>query len=92
MDNLQEKLISGSGIVFGKQYCLKNNMKHDGIIYILRDCGFDDDNGGYPTTEYAPAILFDKHEEPESIFHLFENDLSEFMDCRVIKKAPPKRG
>lgn len=82
---LQDNLIPGNSIKFGKEYCKANNC-----IYLTNTVkpiilgSFDNDNGGFSSTEEAPSILNKTNHELDSIFHLFENDLSGFMDCEII--------
>lgn len=41
-------------------------------------------NGLCDDIETAPSIWDEERREFHSIYHLFENDLSEFMDCEII--------
>lgn len=84
--DLKNKLIIGTRIRIGEKYkksCA--GLFQTGQIIELVEGLFEHDNGLY--TEYlkCPAWWDEKAGDFESIYHLFENDLSGFMDCEVIE-------
>jgi len=80
---LEEKLIIGAKIKIGKEYAeYTQNFKEAEIIELIEG-SFDEDNGLYCYTSYAPAV-FVEHDF-ESIYHLFGNNLEDFKDCEIIQ-------
>lgn len=76
----------GDKIKIGKKYSIfSNNQFKPGEIIILIDGEFDEYNGLYTETLHAPSIWDEEQQEFDSIFHLFGNDLEDFLDCEVIK-------
>jgi hypothetical protein len=49
---------------------------------------FDYENGLYTETQTAPSLWDEKRKEFDSIYHLFGNDLEDFLDSKVLKNAP----
>lgn len=87
-EKLRELLVVGARIRIGEQYAKENGWKA-GEILTLVEGEFDSENGLFCDTEYAPAVWNEEVGEFDSIYHLFENDLSEFRDCEVLGIAPP---
>jgi hypothetical protein len=85
MNNLEEKLVVGTKIKIGEKFSKKNKYWDVGDIITLINAAYEVDNGLYTIIEYAPSIWNNKIEEYDSIYHLFENDLSGFLDCEIIK-------
>lgn len=76
----------GDKIKIGKKYSKHcNGVFKPGEIIILITGEFDYENGLYNETQYAPSIWDEDQQDYESIYHLFGNDLEDFMDCEVIK-------
>lgn len=76
---------NGDKIKFGEQYCQENgrmNLLNQTIM--LTPQLFEEDNGLYCYQSEAPGIYVAEAEEPDSIYHLFGEDLSETLDCEVI--------
>lgn len=57
----------------------------EGEIIILIQGQFDEYNGLYDETVYAPSIWNDEQKEFDSIYHIFGNDLGDFLDSEIIK-------
>lgn len=82
---LYDNLIPGNSIKFGKEYCKANNC-----IYLTNTVRpivigfFDNDNGGFTSVEQAPSVYNKENTDFDSMQHLFENNLSGFMDCEII--------
>ncbi len=75
----------GTKIKIGEKYnaSVYNTFKKDEVITLVKG-EFDCDNGLYETIEEAPSIWNEQQKEFDSIFHLFGNDLENFMDCEVV--------
>jgi hypothetical protein len=73
----------GTKIKIGKKYAEKFYFKSGEIIELVEG-SFDEYNGLYCYTSHAPAIFNEKQNEYDSIYHLFGNDLEDFMDCEII--------
>jgi len=83
---LEKLLIVGVKIKIGKK-CAEETGMDEGEIMELIEGNFEYDNGLYTSIQYCPSI-FDCGEFM-SIYHLFENDLSNFLDCEIIIDAEP---
>lgn len=55
-----------------------------GDIITLVEGSFEHDNGLYTEHLKEPAIWNDELHEFDSIYHLFGNDLEDFLDCEII--------
>lgn len=79
------KLAVGDKIRIGREYA----NKHDGFkpneVIELIEGQFEEYNGLYNYTSKAPSIWSSEREEFDSIYHLFGNDLEDFMDCELLK-------
>lgn len=77
---------SGDKITFGPIYCHKTGRKEllNKTIMITPQT-FEHYNGIYTEDEECPGIHIEDYGEPDSIYHLFGNDLGEFYDCKLIK-------
>ena len=82
-EELEEILIVGAKVRFGKQYAKEHNST-EGEIITLVEGEFEYDNGLYSTTESAPSIWCERQKDFDSIYHLFGNDLEYFLDCEVL--------
>lgn len=87
-DDLEEKLVVGAKIKIGQKYSefVGGSLKAGEVIELIEGY-FDYDNGLYSTTQTAPSILEDHPDEYSSIYHLFGNDLEDFMDCEVVSTS-----
>lgn len=76
----------GTKIKIGKVFIEKGDSEglKEGQIITLIEGVFEDWNGLHSVTQTAPSILIQGEVDFTSIFHLFENDLSGFMDCEII--------
>jgi len=74
----------GDKIKIGKKCADKIGFKENEII-ILIEGFFYVYNGLYDDTQIAPAIVSDDGNDYDSIFHLFGNDLEDFLDSEIIK-------
>lgn len=85
MKNLEDRLIVGSKIKLGPIFCANSNgYFKSGQIIELIEGSFDFENGLYTEIQTAPSIWDDTLKEFNSIYHLFENDLSGFEDCEIL--------
>jgi hypothetical protein len=76
----------GDKIKIGKKYAEFGNFRFKtGQIIELIQGEFDDYNGLYNITTCAPSIWNEDQQEFDSIFHLFGNDLEDFLDCKIIR-------
>jgi hypothetical protein len=82
-EELEKKLIVGAKIRFGKEYAEFSNSK-EGEIITLVEGEFENYNGLYPTTENCPAIWCERQNDFDSIYHLFGNDMENFLDCVIL--------
>lgn len=82
-EELEEKLIVGAKIKIGKEYS-KNHCFEEGEIIELVMGHFEYDNGLYTECQECPAVWDEDSKDFDSIYHLFENDLSGFMDCEIL--------
>ena len=84
--DLESKLKIGVSIKLGSGFldAHSNFLPPDSIITLVRG-SFDHDNGLYCETQYAPSIWNEDQKEFDSIYHLFENDLSGFRDCEILE-------
>jgi hypothetical protein len=84
--DLEKKLVVGARIRIGEKYRKSSAglFKTNQIIELVEGI-FEYDNGLYTTYQTCPAWWDEKAKEFESIYHLFENDLSDFMDCEVVE-------
>lgn len=88
---MEQKLVVGVRIKLGEQYCDCYHVpEKTGLVIELVQGEFDHDNGLYTETQTAPSIP-DGDGEFDSIYHLFENDLSGFLDCEIIKPTDPNQ-
>ena len=82
--DLEQKLIVGAKIKIGKRYAEEFGFD-DGEVITLIEGSFEHDNGLYTETESCPAIWCDTQKDFDNIYHLFGNDLENFLDCEVIE-------
>lgn len=80
---LEDRLIVGAKIKIGPLYAAKFGYE-PGEILDLVEGYFDKDNGIATETETAPSIWDKDDEDFSSIYHLFGNDLEDFMDCAIV--------
>ena len=86
-EKLEAILVVGAKIKLGKkccEHCFKSGPHKPGDIIELIKGYFDHENGLWCETVHAPSIWNEKLREFDSIYHLFENDLSGFLDSEVI--------
>lgn len=81
---LEEKLIVGTKIKLGIEYCSDKEWLNPGDIITLINGYFEYDNGLYTETQTSPSVLDEKAGEFDSIYHLFGNDLEDFKDCVIL--------
>lgn len=82
---LHDKLKVGAKIKYGKEYAeFTGGDVKAGEVITLVDGYFEYDNGLYCETKTAPSIWDEDANEFESIYHMFGNDLQNFLDCEVI--------
>jgi len=76
----------GDSIKFGPEWCANCGLEELAGKTIMMQphlFDYDDDMGG--GWEEAPGMMLEGWSDPESIFHLFGNNLDEMMDCEHIK-------
>ena len=75
----------GDKIRIGKEYANSHSEFKTGEIIELIKGYFEEENGLYSYTSTAPSIPTPSGDDFDSIYHLFGNNLEDFMDCEVIK-------
>lgn len=80
---LEQQLTVGTQIKIGAEYAVGRGFEAGEIITLVQGY-FEYDNGLYTEEQTAPAIWDEKTQEFDSIYHLFGNDLDDFMDCEII--------
>jgi len=80
-----EQLVVGARIKIGKSYAEKFGGFNEGEVITLVEGFFDYDNGLYMETQTAPSIWNKEQGEFDSIYHLFGNDIEDFLDCTILK-------
>lgn len=73
----------GTKIRIGEKYAERYKFEPNKVIELVEGY-FEGWNGLYTYTEEAPSIWNEGAEEFDSIFHLFGNDLENFMDCEIL--------
>lgn len=81
---LEKLLVVGAKIKLGPFFC-KDFEQHTGKIITLERCFFDYENGLYTSVQVSPGTFLFDDDEPDSIYHLFDNDLSGFHDCQILE-------
>ena len=82
--DLESKLKVGTRIKLGEEYCKDKNMEV--CIIELVEGVFEYENGLYTSEQRCPAIWNNDDKDYDSIYHLFENDLSGFLDCEIVQE------
>ena len=82
--SLADRLVIGAKIRIGPEYADYTQMFQPGQVIELVDGSFEYDNGLYTEYQSAPSWWDDEEQDYHSIWHLFENDLRNFMDCEVL--------
>lgn len=83
-EELEDLLIIGTKIKIGKNYAeYFGGIFKEGEVIELIEGYFDYDNGLYCETQTAPSI--ESRGDYDSIYHLFGNELQDFMDCEILK-------
>jgi len=81
----EKDLVIGTRIRLGDEYCKQHGTPEDsGKVITLVEGSFDSENGLYTETVNAPSVWDEVAGDWDSIFHLFENDLSGFSDCSIL--------
>ena len=83
-DELLAVLVVGARIRLGPKYCKHSHLFKAGQVITLVEGVFERDNGLYDIEEYAPSVFVEVDREYNSIFHLFDNNLENFLDCEVL--------
>lgn len=84
-EELEDLLVIGTKIKIGKDYSehCHNSLKEGQVIELING-SFECENGLYSYIEDAPSIWNEKQKDFDSIYHLFGNDLDDFMDCEIL--------
>lgn len=80
---LIEKLKVGAKIKIGRKYADEYGFEEGQVVELVEGV-FEYDNGLYVEDRTAPAIWDENRKEFDSIYHLFGNNLEDFLDCKVI--------
>lgn len=80
---LENLLVAGAVIKIGPNYAEHNPHFKAWQIISLVTGQFELDDG-FGTVQSAPAIWNEEKKEFDSIYHLFENDLSMILDCQIL--------
>ncbi len=83
---LEEKLIIGTQVKIGKQFAdyIRIDELTEGKIITLVEGHFEYDNGLYIQDQTAPSWWNKDADDFESIYHLWGNKLTDFMDCEIV--------
>lgn len=75
----------GTKIKIGVKYEAKHGggFKPNEVIELIEGT-FEEYNGLYDEITHAPSIWNEYQQEFDSIYHLFGNDLENFMDCEIV--------
>lgn len=79
----EEQLKVGTKIKIGEKYSKEYGFKPNEVIELVKGY-FEEENGLYCYTSTAPAIWNEAQKEFDSIYHLFGNNLENFMDCSIL--------
>lgn len=74
----------GTKIRIGKKYSDEYGFEHNEVIELVEGF-FEEYNGLYCYTSTAPSIWNEDQKEFDSIYHLFGNDLENFLDCEIVE-------
>ena len=88
---LEKILVVGAKIKIGKEYAEENSCV-EGEIFELVEGHFEYDNGLYTEDQTAPSIWEEISKEFNSIYHLFGNNLENFMDCELLPTQESVKG
>lgn len=80
---LESKLVVGTKIKFGKKFAELFGLEEGEIIELVEG-SFEYDNGLYTENQTAPSVWDENLKDFYSIYHLFGNDLEDFMDCEIV--------
>jgi hypothetical protein len=83
---LGDKLVIGTKIKIGSEYCGASYGYKAGQIVELVLGHFEYDNGLYSVEQTAPAVWNEEDEEYDSIYHLFGAELDGFADCQIVEE------
>ena len=65
----------------------KNFLKENDIITLVEG-EFEVENGLYTEIQKCPAIWNPELKEYDSIYHLFDNNFDNWLDCEIINNLP----
>lgn len=86
IQDIEDKLIVGARIKIG-QMCAKITGSFDaGEVIELVEGSFEYDNGLYIEDQKCPAVWDKGRKEFDSIYHLFGNNLEDFLDSEILSK------
>lgn len=83
-NQLEPLLIVGAKIKIGKQYSKEHGLESGQVITLIEGY-FDYENGLCTSSVTSPSIWDEDSKDYESIYHLFGNDLENWMDCKIVK-------
>lgn len=82
--DLEDKLVVGTKIKIGAKFSQEVCGFKEGEIIELVNGSFEEDNGLYTTMVDCPSVWDENVKDFDSIYHLFGNDLEDFLDCEII--------
>lgn len=82
-EELEKLLVVGAKIKIGKK-CARETGLEEGKEIVLQNGYFEYENGLCTASVSCPSIW--SNNDWDSIYHLFENDLSLFLDSKILKK------
>jgi len=77
-------LVIGAKIRIGKK-CAKETLFPAGKVIELVEGYFECYNSLYDEIQTAPSVWNESQKEYDSIYHMFGNDLENFLDSKVIE-------
>ena len=87
----ESKLVVGTKIRIGKKFSegvLGRNFLKENDIITLVEGEFEVENGLYTEIQKCPAIWDPELKEYDSIYHLFDNNFDNWLDCEIINNLP----
>ena len=80
---LEGKLVVGTKVRIGKECSQVTGLDNGQVIEFIKGF-FDEENGLYTETVTAPSIRNEAAGDFDSIYHLFGNDLEDFLDSEIL--------
>lgn len=87
---LEKLLVVGARIVLGEQFCERFPQYEAGEVLELETGQFEGEDGFIDKYLECPSVYNWDNKEHDSIYHLFGNNLEDFLDCEVLPPLPPE--